>query len=66
MHAPVLQVLPAWGWEFPCHRAVLCASPWWHALLEGGFREGSGDKIDLSGLLHEGVTRTEALEVAIR
>ncbi|CBN75162.1 conserved unknown protein [Ectocarpus siliculosus] len=62
----MLLVLPAWGWEFPCHRAVLCASPWWHALLEGGFREGGGDKVDLSGLLLEGVTRTEALEVAIR
>ncbi|CAM9542500.1 unnamed protein product [Pylaiella littoralis] len=61
-----LLVLPAWGWEFHCHKAVLCASRWWSALLEGGFREGGVDTFDMSGLLQEGVTRPEALEVAIR
>lgn len=63
---PLQKVLPAWEWEFPCHRAVLCSSPWWCALLKGGFREGGGDTIDMSGLLHEGVTRPEALEAAVR
>lgn len=62
----LIKVLPAWKWEFACHRAVLCSSPWWYALLEGGFREGGGDTIDMSGLLHEGVTRPEALEAAVR
>lgn len=60
------QVIPAWEWQFPCHRAVLCSSPWWCALLTGGFREGGGDTIDMSGLLHEGVTSPRALEAAIR
>lgn len=64
-HSPP-QVLPSWGWEFRCHKAVLCSSPWWYALLKGGFREGGNDTIDMSGLLHEGVTRLEALEAAVR
>lgn len=60
------KVLPAWDWEFHCHKVVLCTSPWWRALMRGGFREGGRDTVDLSGLLQEGITRPEALEAVVR
>lgn len=61
------QVLPSWKWEFHAHKAILCSSPWWSALLKGGFREGGGDTVDLSGLLlQDGVTLPEALEATVR
>lgn len=60
------KVLPAWDWEFHCHEVVLCTSPWWRALMRGGFREGGRDTVDLSGLLQEGITRPEALEAVVR
>lgn len=60
------KVLPEWGWKFHCHKAILCSAPWWRALLLGGFREGGRDTMDMTGLLQEGITRSEALEAAVR
>ena len=61
-----IKVLPAWQWKFHGHKAILCLSSWWYALLKGGFQEDGRDTVDLSGLLKEGITRPEALEAAVR
>lgn len=65
-HSDVVLIVPEWGWKFYCHKVILCSAPWWRALLKGGFREGGGDTMDMSGILQEGVTRPAALEVAVR